>query len=171
MFSCSGYHQLPENGSGVCPLVIEPGKRSAAVPARAWTAPTPCRIVAEPLAGQVGAVVGGTRKTDRDRSQSVSRFRMTGRCWTLALGRGVSAATALGLAALGAVLFLHTDKAQPATMLANDARSFNTLIEATEELIEALSITDFSPHAFLITPPQGVFRQIVNSPDGITEQV
>jgi hypothetical protein len=67
------------------------------------------------------------------------------------LGRGVAAAAALSLAALGAVLFLDADEAQAATMLANHARALDAFVEATEELIEAFSLAELNPHAFLIT--------------------
>lgn len=40
-------------------------------------------------------------------------------------------------------------------MLANHAGALNPLIEAAEQLIEALTISEFNPHTFLITPPQG----------------
>jgi hypothetical protein len=72
------------------------------------------------------------------------------------LCRGVAAAAALSLAALGAVLFLDADKAQAATMLADHAGALDALVEASEELIEALPFAKFNPHAFSITPPQGV---------------
>ena len=48
-------------------------------------------------------------------------------CRIRPLDRGVPAAPALGLAALGAVLFLHADEAQAAAMLADDARSLDAL--------------------------------------------
>lgn len=71
------------------------------------------------------------------------------------LGRGVAAAAALSLAALGAVLFLDTDEAQAATMFADNAGALDALVEAAEKLIKALPVTEFCPHAYVITPPQG----------------
>jgi hypothetical protein len=41
-------------------------------------------------------------------------------------------------------------------MLADDARTLNTLREATEELIEALAVAEFYPHVSAITPLQAV---------------
>ena len=40
-------------------------------------------------------------------------------------------------------------------MLANDARTLDTLGETAEELIKALPVAEFYPHATVITPPQG----------------
>ena len=91
------------------------------------------------------------------RKPGSGRFPIRGSAtWIAAWLRwGVAAAAALGLAALGAVLFLDADEAQPATMLANDAGALNALVETAEELIEALAFTEFCPHAFLLTSPQG----------------
>lgn len=40
-------------------------------------------------------------------------------------------------------------------MLADHARSFDPLVEAAQELIEALTVPEFNPHTSKITPPQG----------------
>ena len=67
------------------------------------------------------------------------------------LRRGVAAAAAFGLAALGAVLFLDADEAQAAAMLADDARTLDAFREAAEELIKALAFAKFYPHVSAIT--------------------
>ncbi len=59
----------------------------------------------------------------------------------------VAASTALGLAALGAALFLNADEAQTAAVLADDAGALDALVEAPEQLLEALGIALFNPHA------------------------
>ena len=41
-------------------------------------------------------------------------------------------------------------------MLADDARTLDSLGKAAEELIEALPLAEFNPHVSAITPPQGV---------------
>jgi hypothetical protein len=83
-------------------------------------------------------------------------IRFVSPCRFADLRRGVAAAAALGLAALGAILFLDADEAQPAAMLADDARALDTLREAAEELIEALAVAEFYPHIFAITSLQAV---------------
>ena len=59
----------------------------------------------------------------------------------------VSAAAALGLTALGAILFLRTDEAQTASMFPDNAGAFDALLETTEQLIERLGIFNLYPHA------------------------
>jgi hypothetical protein len=59
----------------------------------------------------------------------------------------VAAAAALGLAALGAVFFLNAYKAKATAVLANNARPFDALREATEKLLKALRITELNTHA------------------------
>ena len=59
----------------------------------------------------------------------------------------VAATSALGLAALGAILFLRADEAQATTVLSNDARPLDALLETTEQLIERFGILDLNPHA------------------------
>ena len=71
------------------------------------------------------------------------------------LRRRVAAAAALGLAALRPVLFLDADEAQTPAMLADHARTLDSLGKAAKELIEALPIAEFNPHVSAITPPQG----------------
>lgn len=44
-------------------------------------------------------------------------------------------------------------------MLADDARSLDPLVEAAQELIEALTVPEFNPHTSEITPPQGDARR------------
>lgn len=63
----------------------------------------------------------------------------------------VAATAALGLPALRAVFFLRADKAQTTTMLADDARTLDTLGEPAEKLLEALRLADFNTHALTTT--------------------
>jgi hypothetical protein len=59
----------------------------------------------------------------------------------------VAAAATLGLAALGAVLFLNADEAETTPVLANNARSLDAFCEPAEKLLKAFRITDFNSHA------------------------
>lgn len=68
--------------------------------------------------------------------------------WIVGKGLGlVPAAAALGLPALGAILFLRADETQATPVLTNDAGSFNTLLESPKQLIERFGILDLNPHA------------------------
>lgn len=61
------------------------------------------------------------------------------------LGRGTAAAS-LSLSALRAVLFLDADEAQPASMLAQNARTLDGLIESTKKLFKAFVISNLNTH-------------------------
>jgi hypothetical protein len=66
-----------------------------------------------------------------------------GRADRLAL---VAAAAALGLATLGAILFLDADEAQAAAVLTDNTGALDPLGESLEELLEALGISQFNSH-------------------------
>ena len=59
----------------------------------------------------------------------------------------VAASAALGLAALGAVLFLDAYEAETTTVLANNARTLDAFCEPAEKLLKAFRITEFNSHA------------------------
>ena len=59
----------------------------------------------------------------------------------------VPPAAALGLSALGAILFLRADKTQATPVLTNNAGPFNALLESAKQLIERFGILDLYPHA------------------------
>jgi hypothetical protein len=59
----------------------------------------------------------------------------------------VAAAATLGLAALGAVLFLDANEAETTSVLANNARTLDAFCEPAEKLLKAFRITDFNSHA------------------------
>ena len=61
----------------------------------------------------------------------------------------VASAAALGLAALGAVLFLDADEAQATTMLTDHTGTLDGLREALEQLVEALGVTHLNTHTRL----------------------
>ena len=63
----------------------------------------------------------------------------------------VAATAALGLPALRAVFFLRADEAQTTTMLADDARTLDTLGEPAEKLLEAFRLAEFNTHALTTT--------------------
>ncbi|HEU0165193.1 MAG TPA: hypothetical protein VFQ54_09110 [Thermomicrobiales bacterium] len=58
----------------------------------------------------------------------------------------VAATSALGLAALGAVLFLNADEAQASAMLANNPGSLDPLIEPAQQLLEAFAVSNLNTH-------------------------
>lgn len=62
------------------------------------------------------------------------------------LGGLVAPSTPFRLAPLGPILLLNADESQPAAMLADDTRTLDRLVEATEQLIKAFGITYFDPH-------------------------
>jgi hypothetical protein len=78
-------------------------------------------------------------------------------CRLLAL---VTAAAALGLAALGAILFLSADEPQTSPVLADNAGALNSLLESTEQLIERLGILNLNPHSEESPPVVNHQRQI-----------
>jgi hypothetical protein len=59
----------------------------------------------------------------------------------------VAAAATLGLAALGAVLFLDANEAETTPVLTNNARSLDAFCEPAEKLLKAFRITEFNSHA------------------------
>ena len=63
----------------------------------------------------------------------------------------VAATAALGLPALRAVFFLRADEAQTTAMLADDARTLDTLGEPAEKLLEAFRLAEFNTHALTTT--------------------
>src|SRR5688572_5570715 len=62
---------------------------------------------------------------------------------------GVAAAAALGLAALGPVLFLNANEAQTAPVLPDDSGTLDGFVETAKELLEPFGITNFYPHSSL----------------------
>jgi hypothetical protein len=64
---------------------------------------------------------------------------------------GVAAAAALGLAALGPVLFLDADEAQAAPVLPDDSGSLNGFVETAKELLEPFGIANLYPHSSFVT--------------------
>jgi len=62
------------------------------------------------------------------------------------LFRLVSPAPTLGLAALGAVLFLNADEPQTSPVLPDDSGSLDPLVESAQQLLEALGLSNLNTH-------------------------
>jgi hypothetical protein len=60
--------------------------------------------------------------------------------------RLVAAATSLGLAALGAILFLNADKTQASAVLPDNSGPLDTLVESAEQLLKAFAISKLNTH-------------------------
>src|SRR5215203_3796414 len=86
----------------------------------------------------------------RPQTESAARIdwrnRRPASAWK-ALAR-VTAAAALGLPTLGAVLLLRADKAQATTVLTDDSGPLDALRKPLQQLIERLGILDLDSHAF-----------------------
>jgi hypothetical protein len=77
----------------------------------------------------------------------VQRATRIGRCETGGQLALVAASATLGLAALGAVLFLDANEAETTPVLANNARTLDAFCEPAEKLLKAFRITEFNSHA------------------------
>ena len=106
------------------------------------------------VSGRISPVLAdvlGRNSTETQQAQSDAGMDLPARRDHLVSMKGVlglvSAAAALGLASLGAILFLSADEAQSSPMLADDAGALDALLEPSKQLIERLGILDLNPHA------------------------
>ena len=58
----------------------------------------------------------------------------------------VASATALGLAALGPILFLNANEPPSTAILTDDTGSLDSLVESPQQLLEAFGISNLNTH-------------------------
>ncbi len=75
----------------------------------------------------------------------------------------VAASTALGLAALGPILFLNANEPQPTAILPDDPGSFDALIESPQLLLKALGVSNLNTHKCSSPPSKACVRSLHSS--------